>query len=206
MKLDFSALAQPAPKVRGQVGTTGTPASTRVFLSPLTKPSIGMPEDRPAVVVLAADPVVVNPTACPPMSPPSPEVTEAEKLIAGAVSPVSPLVPIETAQVAAAAPTERVDLADEPTEVSVNNCGACVHLLRHGTCDKPLAAGLLTAKEGFGIVRPPEGHGATCQAFARKMPTAAADRFQRLTYDQADSGGRAPSRDDAELAWMFQRS
>jgi hypothetical protein len=87
----------------------------------------------------------------------------------------------------------------------VNTCGACLHLLRRGTCGEPVAAGLLTAKEGFGIVWPPEGHGAACPAFIGKMPTAAADRPHRLTNDEADRC-HAPCWDDAEIAAFKART
>ena len=113
MKLDFSALAQPAEKARGQVETTGTPAFTRVCASPLARPGAGTTGDKPAAAVLVADLVVAAPAACPPVSPACPQSADAEKPNAGAVSPVSPLVPVETAQVVAAAPFEREGLAGE---------------------------------------------------------------------------------------------
>jgi hypothetical protein len=79
---------------------------------------------------------------------------------------VSPLVPIETVQVVAA-PFVRED-PDGKTQAgaSTNTCTDCRHLLRRGTCGVPVAAGLLTAEEGFGIVWPSEEHGAACPAFA----------------------------------------
>ena len=205
MKLDFSALTQPAAKARGQVGTTGTPAFTRVCVSPLGQPGAGTTGDKPAALVLAPDLVVAVPAARPPVSPACPQAVDAEKLNAGAVSPVSPLVPAETAQVAAVAPCEREDLAGEPTGASVNTCTDCRHLLRHGTCGEPVAAGLLTAEEGFGIVWPPERHGAKCPAFNGKMPTAAAIRPHRLTNDDADRC-HAPCWDDAEIAAFTART
>jgi len=44
------------------------------------------------------------------------------------------------------------------------NCTDCQHLLRPGTCAEPVAAGLLIASDGFGIVWPPTGHATTCAA------------------------------------------
>ena len=205
MKLDFSNLAPPAAKARGQVGTTGTPASTRVCASPLTQPGAGTSGDKPAAAVLVADPVVAIPAACPPVSPVCPRVAAAEKFNAGAVSPVSPLVPIEAAQVAAAAPFEREGMTGKPTDASVNTCGDCLHLLRRGTCGNPVAAGLLSAEDGFGIVWPPDGYGATCPAFTGKIPTAAADRPHRLTGDEVDRC-HAPCWDDAEIAAFTART
>jgi hypothetical protein len=110
MKLDFSTLAQPAAIARGQVGATGTPASTRVCASPLAQPGAGTAGDKPAAMVLAADRVVAAPAACPPLSPACPQEANTEKFNAGAVSPVPPLVPTEEARVAAVR-FEREDLA-----------------------------------------------------------------------------------------------
>lgn len=58
-------------------------------------------------------------------------------------------------------------------ESSFRFCAGCCHLLRRGTCGEPVAAGLLTADEGFGIVWPAKEHGAACPAFSGKMPPAA---------------------------------
>jgi len=193
MKLDFSALAQPAARARGQVGTTGTPASTRVCASPTVPQGQGTSGDSPATVVLAADPVVVIPAICPPLSPACPQTPNPEKLNAGAVSPASPLVPGEIARVAAAASSESEDLADEPTGANVNTCGDCQHLLRRGTCGEPHAAGLLSEREAYGIVWPAEGYGAACPAFTGKVSAAAAVRPRRLTHDQARTGGLPPA-------------
>lgn len=185
MKLDFSALAKSVSKARGQVGTTGTQATTRVSAFPAPPPGVGTTGDKP-VAVLASGQVVAIPAACPPVSPACPQVAGAEKLNAGAVSPASPFVPVETAQIAAATTFERDALADEPPGASVNTCGDCLHLLRRGTCSEPVAAGLLPTEEGFGIVWPPEGHGAACTAYAGKIPTASADRPNGQSNDEAD--------------------
>ena len=204
MKLDFSALAQPAAKTRGQVGTTGTPAFTRVCASPPAQPGAGTTGDKPAALVLASDLVVAVPAACPPVSPVCPQAANAEKLNAGAVSPASPLVPVETVQVAAA-PFVRED-PDGETRAGArfNTCTDCLHLLRRGTCGVPVAAWLLTAEEGFGIAWPPEGHGAACPAFTGKTPTAAANQPYRLTNEDADRC-HAPCWDDAEIARFLDR-
>ena len=168
-------------------------------MSPLAQPGAGTTGDKPAAAILVADLVVAVPAACPPVSPTCPQVTDAENLNAGAVSPASPLVPVEAAQCAAAAPFEREDGAGKSTGAGINTCAGCLHLLRRGTCGEPVAAGLVTAEEGFGILWPPEGHGAACPAFIGKMPTAAADRPHRLTSDEAD-------RCDAEIAAFTART
>ena len=138
MKLDFSALTQPAAKGRGQVGTTGTPVSTRVCASPLAQPVAGTTGDKPAAVALVADLVEAVPAACPPVSPSCPQAPDAEKLNAGAVSPASPPVPVEAAQDAEAAPFEREDAAGKSTRAGINACAGCLHLLRRGTCGAPV--------------------------------------------------------------------
>lgn len=95
------------------------------------------------------------------------------------------------AQVAAAAPLAR-------------DCADCLHLLRHGTCGEPVAAGLFTAEHGFGIVWPPEEHGAACPAYANKMPTATAGPH-RLTNDEAERC-HAPCWNDAEIVAFAART
>jgi hypothetical protein len=186
MKLDFSVLAQPAGKARGQVGTTGTRVFTRVCAYPLTRPGAGTAGDKPAAVALASGLVVAIPAACPPVSPDCPQAAAPEKLNAGTVSPVSPLGPTETAQVAATAPCDRETLADEPTGAGVNTCTDCLHLLRRGTCGSPVAAGLLTAEEGFGIVWPTPTHAATCVAYSGKTTTKPIERPYRRAQAQGD--------------------
>ncbi len=124
MKLDFSALAQPVARTWGQVGTTGTPASTRVCASPLALSGTGTTGDKPAAVAMVADLVIAAPVACPPVSPACPQGTDAETPNAGAVSPASPLVPAEKAQGVAAAPFEREDAAGQFTGAGINTCFA----------------------------------------------------------------------------------
>jgi hypothetical protein len=104
MKLDFSKLAKPVAKARGQAGITGTPASTRVCTFPLAQPGAGTTGGKPTAVTPVAELVVAAPAACPLVSPVCPQVTDAEKPNAGAVSPASPQVPVEATQGAAAAP------------------------------------------------------------------------------------------------------
>ena len=60
----------------------------------------------------------------------------------------------------------RALLADDTALASVvQTCAGCRHIGRRRTCLEPVAAGLLTQAQGFGIVWPSEGHGATCVAF-----------------------------------------
>ena len=192
MKLDFSALAQPAEKTRGQLGTPGTQAFMRVCVSPLGEPDAGTSGDTPAAAALVADLLVAIATPCPPLSPACPQAAEPEKLNAGAVSPVSPLVPVENVQVAAAAPCECEDLAGEPTGASVNTCAACLHLGPRGTCLEPVAAGLRTEQEGLGIAWPDEGQAATCPAFSAMAPELAQKRPHKLTPEQLHAAHAEP--------------
>lgn len=205
MKLDFSALAQPAAKKRGQVGTTGTPVLTRVCASPSAQPGAGTSGDKPAPLVLAPDRVLAIPAPCPPVFPACPQAANAEKLNADAVSPTSPLVPVETVQKVAAPFVREAPDGETRAGASINTCTDCLHLLRRGTCGVPVAAGLLTDEDRFGIVWPPEGHGAACPAYTGKAPGAAANRPHRLMNEEADSC-HAPCWDDAEIAAFTVRA
>ena len=103
MKLDFSALARPAGKARGHMGTTGTQAFMRVPASPRESRRPGTTGDKPAAAVLALDPLKAVPAVCPPVSPVCPPSPTLQKAIVCAASPVSPLVPVSGVWVAAAA-------------------------------------------------------------------------------------------------------
>lgn len=180
MKLDFSALAQPAAKTRGQVGTTGTPAFTRVCASPPAQPGAGTTGDKPAALMLASDLVVAVAAACPPLSPACPQAANAEKLSAGAVSPASPLVPVETAQVVAAAQGGCEDLGGKPP---------------HANGDGFQNGGF---HEGFHRKdRPTHANS--------KVPAVAPKRTLWLTNDDSDRC-HAPCWDDAEIAAFTART
>ena len=174
-------------------------------MSPPPRPGAGTTGDKPAALVLAPDRVPAIPAPCPPVSPACPQAANSEKLNAGAASPVSPFVPVETVQVAAVQ-FVREDLDGKARAgASINTCTDCLHLLRRGTCGVPVAAGLLTAEDGFSIVWPPEGHGAACPAYTGKAPQAAADRPHRLTNEEGDRC-HAPCWDDAEIAAFTVRA
>ena len=222
MKLDFSMLAQPSAKDRGQVGTTGTPTATRACTSPLAKASAGTEGDKPAVVVepLIAAPevnlaplpasalihqVTSAPQVGPPPSPACPQVRADEKPNAGAMSPVSPLVPAEAAQVAEESSFRREDADGRLTGERDNTCGGCLHLQRHGNCGEPVAAKLLGAEVGFCIVWPPEGPREACPAFIGKVPAADVGRHPTLTNDEV-ARCHAPGWDDAEIAAFTART
>jgi hypothetical protein len=111
MKLDFSVLSQPTTKARGQVGTRGTQALTRVPTPPVAGVDTGTLGDKRAdVVALVPDPVLSVPKACPRASPACPQVPDARKLNTGAVSPVSPFVPVATGQEVVSVPLQAESL------------------------------------------------------------------------------------------------
>jgi hypothetical protein len=55
---------------------------------------------------------------------------------------------------------------------AAQSCATCRHRSRVGTCRVPVAAGLLTAAEGHGIVWPAVGYGTTCPAWTRSPAQA----------------------------------
>ena len=94
-------------------------------------------------------------------------------------------------------PTDKTDetplssvssVAPGPVSENLRTCAACSHRLPVGTCSQPVQAGL---REHFGIVWPPEGHAATCPAFAAR-PQAP------KSWDHAPAS-------DAELHTMSER-
>ena len=101
MKLDFSALTQPASKARGQTGTTGTRASMRVAPSPTTGDTLGTNGDTVRNTELRPDSSAAVAAVCPRLSPPCPQSRGTGKPNVYAVSPMSPVVPAESDNCAA---------------------------------------------------------------------------------------------------------
>ena len=101
MKLDFSALTQPASKERGQVGTTGTQVSMRVAASPTAGDTPGTRGDTARRVRPGLDLSATVPAVCPAPSPPCPQSLGACKPNVHGVSPVSQVVPTELGNCAA---------------------------------------------------------------------------------------------------------
>jgi hypothetical protein len=58
--------------------------------------------------------------------------------------------------------------ADDHRVVVTQCCTHCQHLTRVSTCTEPVAAGLLTEAEGFGIAWPPDGYATNCVAFTSR--------------------------------------
>ena len=109
MRLDFLTVMQLAANVRGQVGTSGTPATTRVSASPRTQSEVGTTGDKWGRGDTGVRSVRASSCDLSPPVPSCPQALNAEKLNIGAVSPLSPLVPGETARVSIS--TVRVAIA-----------------------------------------------------------------------------------------------
>lgn len=91
------------------------------------------------------------------------------------------------------------------TSKGTQSCAGCLRRLPRGTCGAPVAAGLRTKDQGFGIVWPPERHGQSCRAFTPKMPVVASDRPYRLTRDES-ARCHAPCWDDPEIEAFTARA
>ena len=81
--------------------------------------------------------------------------------------------------------------------------GGCLHLLRRGTCGEPVAAGLLTTEEGFGIVWPPAGFGADCPAWMPRPRLVGHGEIERAA--STDALRHAGQWDDEDLARFVAR-
>ena len=81
----------------------------------------------------------------------------------------------------------------EPQEVELGRtCADCQNLSPRGTCFEPVAAGLRTEQEGFGIAWPDEGQATTCQAFSSKVPQLGQERPHKLTREQLHAAHAEP--------------
>ena len=126
MRLDFAILTQPSAKTRGQAGTSGTQASTRVCVSPPAKHCTWTGRDKPTAAVLVSEPILAIPAAHPRLSPACPLTAGSEKLNGCVVSPAAPHVPTNPMQVAAADVFEREDLVGKPADASFKICEDCL--------------------------------------------------------------------------------
>ena len=84
-------------------------------------------------------------------------------------------------------------------------CADCQHFGPRGTCFEPVAAGLRTEQEGFGIAWPEEGQAATCTVFAAKAPELAQERPYKLTLEQLHAA-HADSWSEAVIARFQART
>ena len=55
---------------------------------------------------------------------------------------------------------------------AARSCSDCANFTRRKTCTEPVAAGLLTVAQGFGILWPEPARAATCTAFAAQAAIA----------------------------------
>ena len=76
--------------------------------------------------------------------------------------------------------------------VVARTCADCQHFGPRGTCFEPVAAGLRTEQEGFGIAWPDEGQAATCPAFSAKAPQLGQERPHKLTLEQLHAAHAEP--------------
>ena len=84
-------------------------------------------------------------------------------------------------------------------------CPSCQHFTRRKTCTEPVAAGLLTAAQGFGIVWPDVEHATQCVAFNAKLPKGAkSTRFEQA--NGGDESGNAIRMDDDERTIFLARA
>ena len=122
---------------------------------------------------------------------------EGEKLV---VSPWSKLTEDMLDALRKAKPDLMALLAG-PATVS-RTCTDRQHLLQHGTCGEPVAAGLLADR--FGIVWPPAGHATSCRALTPKPAPESAGRPYRLSPAEADRC-HAGAWDEGETALFVAR-
>ena len=94
------------------------------------------------------------------------------------------------------------DSQGHPGTKTIASCTGCLHLLPHGTCGEPVAAGLA---QNFAIAWPPAGYGASCAAFTPKPAPEAAGRAYALTKAQGDVA-HAEAWDDAACALFVVRT
>ena len=91
------------------------------------------------------------------------------------VAPASSLTADLREALRASKPELLVLLADSADchAVVTLRCADCRHLSRVNACLEPVAAGLLTEVEGYGVAWPPAGQAALCAAFSGKAPSKA---------------------------------
>ena len=99
----------------------GTPATTRVSVSPRTQSEVGTTGDKATPM---CDLLVQVPAICPHLSPGG----GCRKIQCWRGVPIVPSVPIENAQVSTTPPM-RADLAGDPTGAGVKICVGCLNLL-----------------------------------------------------------------------------
>ena len=83
-------------------------------------------------------------------------------------------------------------LSRAEAEVAARHCVDCEFFGRRGTCLEPVAAGLRTEKEGFGIAWPDEGQATTCTVFSAKATELAQERPHKLTLVQSHAAHAEP--------------
>ena len=86
--------------------------------------------------------------------------------------------------------------APKPTSsqepVIAQACTDCQHFGPRGTCFEPVAAGLRTKLEGFGIAWPPDDQAQSCTAFSDRPVAPSQDRPHKLTREQLAAASVEP--------------
>jgi len=153
----------------------GTPATTRVSVSPSAQSEMGTTGDMAASVCdLLVQKFLRFVPICPHLSPGG----GCRKAQCWRGVPIVPSVPIENAQVSTTPPM-RADLAGDPTGAGVNICAGCLHLLPRGSRGESQSADLLAHLQGFGIAWLAHGQGEAYPAFTGTVRPSACNRSTR---------------------------
>jgi hypothetical protein len=84
-------------------------------------------------------------------------------------------------------------------EAAARQCVDCEFLGRRRTCLEPVAAGLLTETQGYGIACPPPGHARACVAFQAKAAATLDSRAASARTAAGDPGTATARRLVAEI-------
>lgn len=122
------------------------------------------------------------------------------QLFAGLRKPASPA---QSKQRRGFSQDSQLSQGGHPANAS-RTCRSCTNRLPAGNCDKPGDAGLLRDGESFGIRWAPDGHAASCPAFAAKVRAKAIERPYRLSKAEGDAAHAEPW-DDAAIARFVAR-
>jgi hypothetical protein len=104
------------------------------------------------------------------------------------------------AALTATSEARRVSTEGEPVNAR-RRCANCRHVLYHGTCGEPVAAGLA---ERFEICWPPRGHAGKCRAFSAKPGRVPGSLLPRMS-DEDMNRCHQPAWNDAEIALFVKR-
>lgn len=159
----------------GTLGTLGTPATTRVSVSPRTQSEVRTTGDNGDKSTPMCDLLVQVHAICPHLSPLVPRGWMPKNLML-AQCPHCPQCPHRTRAGFDDAPM-CADLAGDPTGAGVNICFGCLHLLPRRSRGESQSAGLLAYVQGVGIAWLAYGQGEACHpAFIGTVRPSACNR------------------------------